>query len=74
MNLENITISERSQLHDSTHCMILYEVYGMSKSIQRESRLMVSFWSDEIVLKSIVVMMAQFCEHTKSIKLYTLNR
>lgn len=26
---------------------------------------MVSFWSDEIVLKLIVVVVAQLCEHTK---------
>lgn len=35
----------------------------------------VSFWDDESVLKSIVVMVVQFCEYTKkNNKLYVLNR
>ena len=33
----------------------------------------VSFWSDESVLKLIVVMVAQVCEYVKPIELYTLN-
>ena len=33
----------------------------------------VSLWGDENVVKSIVVKGSQFCEGTKTIKLYTLN-
>ena len=34
----------------------------------------VSFWGDENVLKSTVVMIVQLCKYTKAIKLYNLNR
>ena len=36
------------------------------------NRYRVSFWGDENVLILIVVMVAQFCEYTKSIELYIL--
>ena len=32
-----------------------------------------SFWGDETVPKLIVVMVAQFCDYTQNIELYTLN-
>ena len=34
----------------------------------------VSFWGDQSVLKSTVVMATQLCEYSKATELHTLNR